>query len=185
MSALQKEQITKAVQLLQNGEVVAYPTEAVFGLGCDPFNEQAMQKLLHVKQRPLEKGVILIASKIEQIMDLVELENQPWQQQVEDSWPGPVTWVLPVKKALPNWITGGRESLAVRVSSHPTVCTLCDVFAGAVVSTSANLSGQEPAKSCQQIQQIFQDQVYCLDGSLGQLSQPTQIWDAVSLKQIR
>ena len=180
-----QKELKTAVSLLEKGEVIAYPTEAVFGLGCDPFNEQAMQKLLHVKQRPLEKGVILIASNLQQITGLVELTDQAWQSKVEASWPGPVTWVLPVKETLPHWITGGRDTVAVRVSSHPTVCKLCDEFGGAIVSTSANLTGEEPAKSCQQIQQIFQNQVYCLNGKLGQLSKPTQIWDAVSQIQLR
>lgn len=185
MSPTHKANLKQAISLLHKGEVIAYPTEAVFGLGCDPFNETAMHKLFHVKQRPLEKGVILIASGIEQIIDLVEIENQAWQNQVEESWPGPITWVLPVKKALPNWITGGRDSVAVRVSSHPTVRELCNAFGGAIVSTSANLTGEDPAKSCCEIKQVFEQKIFCLEGSLGNLAKPTEIWDAVSQKQLR
>lgn len=185
MSSPQKTPLQQAVNYLQKGEIVAYPTEAVFGLGCDPFNEKAMQKLLHVKQRPVEKGVILIAASLAQISDLVEIENQPWQTQIEASWPGPITWVLPVKKALPNWITGGRDTVAVRVSNHPTVSALCQAFGGAIVSTSANLTGAEPAKSCHEIEQVFKEKVFCLQGALGNLAKPTEIWDAVSLKQLR
>ena len=90
--------IEKAAMLMKQGEVIAYPTEAVVGLGCDPFNEQAVKRLFHVKQRPYEKGVILIAANIEQIRDMVELDDQPWQPPVEASWPGPITWVLPAKR---------------------------------------------------------------------------------------
>lgn len=182
---MQKLTLEQAVCKLKAGEVIAYPTEAVFGLGCDPFNRQAVEKLLHVKQRPLEKGVILIASKIEQILPLVKLQNEPWQARVEASWPGPVTWVLPVKNELPEWITGGRDSVAVRVSSHPLVRALCNEFGAPLISTSANLSGGEPARSCQEVEQIFSGYVDCLDGALGELSQPTQIFEAVSGRRLR
>lgn len=179
------EDIKKAVQLLNQGKVIAYPTEAVFGLGCDPFNEQAMNELLKLKQRPIEKGVILIAADIKQVQGLVEIEGQPWQSKVQAGWPGPMTWVLPVKDAMPGWITGGRETLAVRVSSHPTVKALCEAYGGPIVSTSANLTGEEPAKSCQQIKAYFADQIFCLNADLGELAQPTQIWDARSKTRLR
>ena len=177
--------ISQATKLLKQGDVVAYPTEAVYGLGCDPFNESAMTKLLHVKQRPLEKGVILIASTVEQILPLVRLNGEPWEEKVLQNWPGPFTWVLPVQKSLPNWITGGRETVAVRVSDHQGVKQLCDAFSGAIVSTSANLTGGEPARSCAEIADYFGVNFPCLEGSLGRLKQPTQIWDAQSLKRLR
>jgi L-threonylcarbamoyladenylate synthase len=94
------------------------------------------------------------------------------------TWPGPVTWILPTKTNLPAWITGGRNTVAVRVSNHPTVQALCTACGHAIISTSANPSGQPPAKSCAQVAQYFQHQVDCLDGALGNLSQPTQIIDA-------
>ncbi|MBN2646833.1 MAG: threonylcarbamoyl-AMP synthase [Thiotrichales bacterium] len=177
--------LSEAVAQLQAGKVIAYPTESVFGLGCDPFNPQAMQTLLHVKQRPLEKGVILIAAEIEQILPLVRLQGEAWQLQVEATWPGPVTWVLPVQNRIPDWITGGRATVAVRVSAHPLVQQLCRAFAGPLVSTSANLTGAEPARSCREIEQIFLGQLDCLAGDLGQLSQPTQIFDAQSGHRLR
>ncbi len=179
------QQIHTAIQLLQEGDVIAYPTEAVFGLGCDPFNRQAVEKLLHVKQRPEEKGVILIAASLEQVLPMVELTSTPWESRVLETWPGPFTWVLPVKGALPEWVTGGRNTVAVRVSNHPLVKALCEAFGGPIVSTSANLSGEPPAKSCAQIKQYFKDDVYCIDAALGDLQQPTQIWDAVSNRQLR
>lgn len=177
--------LAQAVKQLQAGRVVAYPTEAVYGLGCDPFNQAAMQTLLHVKQRPLEKGVILIAADIEQILLLVKLQDEEWQEAVEKTWPGPVTWVLPVKENLPDWITGGRDTVAVRVTAHQGVQQLCKAFGGPLISTSANLTGSEPARSCLEIEQIFADQIDCLQGELGQLSQPTKIFDAQSGKQLR
>ncbi len=179
--------ITQAVKILQAGGVIAYPTEAVYGLGCDPFNLQAVEKLFHVKQRPVEKGLILVAASVEQISCYVELEDAPWEAEVLASWPGPVTWVLPVKATanLPDWITGGRKTVAIRVSDHPTVQALCIAFGKPIVSTSANLTNQTPASSCAEIKQIFQDSVWCLEGELGDLSQPTQIKDALSGQILR
>lgn len=180
-----KDALQQAVELLQAGEVIAYPTEAVYGLGCDPFNETAVYKVFHVKQRPLEKGVILVAATVEQIESYVQLKGTPWEEKVLNTWPGPYTWVLPLKHAMPEWITGGRDTVAIRVSAHPTVQALCRAYGGPIVSTSANRSGQPPAKSCAEIQKVFADKVFCVDGELGQLDKPTQIWDAVSERQLR
>jgi len=176
----QSANISLAVTALKAGEVVAYPTEAVYGLGCDPFNQQALEKLFHVKQRPIEKGVILVAASVEQVLPYVELMDTDWQQSVLDSWPGPVTWVLPLKKALPDWITGGRNTVAIRVSDHPIVHALCSAFDSPIVSSSANLSGHTPAKSCAEITKVFGDSLLCVEGALGNLDKPTQIRDAVS-----
>lgn len=177
-----KTNLANAVGKLQAGDVIAYPTEAVYGLGCDPFNLLAVEKLFHVKQRSVEKGVILIAASVEQVSAYVELQGCAWETEVLASWPGPVTWVLPVKQSanLPEWITGGRNSVAIRVSAHPVVQALCHAFGQAIVSTSANLTAQQPARNCTEVKQFFQDSVYCLEGDLGALSQPTQIRDAVT-----
>lgn len=177
--------IEQAVKALRSGEIVAYPTEAVYGLGCDPFNQKSVEQLLHVKQRPLEKGMILVASNIAQISDFVRLEGELWQDRVLKTWPGPYTWVLPLKKSLPVWITGGRETLAVRVSNHPIVETLCNAFEGPIVSTSANPSSLEPARSCEEVFHYFGERFFCIQGELGSLQQPTQIWDAQSNQQLR
>lgn len=182
-----KTNIVEAVKVLQAGGVIAYPTEAVYGLGCDPFDLQAVKKLFHVKQRPIEKGVILVAASVEQISSYIELQDTSWETEVLASWPGPVTWVLPVKATanLPDWITGGRKTVAIRVSAHPTVQALCGAFGGPIVSTSANLTNQKPALSCDEIKQVFGSSVWCLEGELGELLQPTQIRDALSGEVLR
>lgn len=185
LSSISIEALPAAVALLHAGEVVAYPTEAVYGLGCDPFNEAAVQTLFHVKQRPVEKGVILVAASIEQVAPYVQLLGMPWEQNVLATWPGPVTWVLPLKQPLPDWITGGRDTVAIRVSAHPLVQALCEAFGQPIVSTSANLSTRPPAKSCDEVKRVFADAVFCLEGELGQLDQPTQIWDAQSGARLR
>ncbi|WP_319380591.1 L-threonylcarbamoyladenylate synthase [Thiomicrorhabdus sp.] len=172
--------IELAVKRLREGEVIAYPTEAVYGLGCDPFNFSAVEKVFHVKRRPIDKGLILVAASVEQIFDYVELQGMSWEKDVLASWPGPVTWVLPVKEGIPEWISGGRKTLAIRVSAHPMVQELCSQFGKPIVSTSANLTSQPPAKSCDEIVQVFEDQVFCVPGELGNLSKPTRIIDAQS-----
>lgn len=180
-----QQQIKQAALNLKQGKVVAYPTEAVYGLGCDPFNQQAVEHLFHVKQRPMEKGVILVAASVEQIAPWVKLCGYDWQDAVLNTWPGPVTWVLPLEKSMPDWITGGRDTVAIRVSDHPVVQQLCTEFDGPVVSTSANITQQLPAKSCEQVQNVFADKVFCIDAPLGQLTQPTQIRDAQTGKVLR
>ncbi len=185
LSSKIQQQVNQAVLYLQQGKTIAYPTEAVYGLGCDPFNEKAVADLFHVKQRPLEKGVILVAASVAQITEWVELDGASWQQQVLETWPGPVTWILPIKKPMPDWITGGRDTVAIRISSHPIVQALCKQFSGPIVSTSANISSQPPAKSCEQIIKVFDDKVYCVDAELGGLDQPTQIRDARTAQVLR
>ncbi|MDX1352319.1 MAG: Sua5/YciO/YrdC/YwlC family protein, partial [Thiomicrorhabdus sp.] len=112
-----------------------------------------------------------------------------WEQSVLQSWPGPVTWVLPLKsgtqKRMPDWITGGRDTVAVRVSDHPVVQQLCLAFDGPIVSTSANISNQPPAKSCQEVAEIFNKSVFCVAASLGTLNKPTEIRDARTGRVLR
>lgn len=140
--------IASCVALLHRGGVLAYPTEAVWGVGCAPFDGEAVHRLLAIKHRPVDKGLILVASVATQFDALVDwtalsVDNQA---QVRESWPGPHTWIVPATAEVPIWITGGHRSLAVRVSAHPQVAGLCAAFGGPIVSTSANLTG-EPAPS--------------------------------------
>ena len=180
-----QNQINLAVKKLRKGETIAYPTEAVYGLGCDPFDEKAVKDLFHVKQRPMDKGIILVAGSVEQIESWVELLDTPWEQTVLSTWPGPITWVLPIKKPMPNWITGGRNTVAIRVSNHPVVNALCEKFAGPIVSTSANITGHFPAKSCQEVVEFFGANVFCIEAELGGLNKPTEIRDSISGQIIR
>lgn len=138
--------IPAAAALLARGGVVAYPTEGVWGLGCDPFDRVAVTRLLDIKQRPIDKGVILIAGALAHLDAIVDWTRLPdaARQRVTGSWPGPNTWVVPARADVPAWITGSHASVAVRVSAHADVVALCAAFGGALVSTSANLTG-EPA----------------------------------------
>lgn len=176
----------EAADWIRNGGVLAYPTEAVYGLGCDPFNEIAFQRLLALKGRPLEKGVILIASRVEQVADLVDLYERSWAEAVLQSWQedSAVTWVLPAKMTVPSWVTGGRETVAIRVTRHPQVQALCDVLGGPVVSTSANVSGEEPIRSEAACLAAFPE-VPVLIGQVSGAAAPSEIWEAETGRRLR
>lgn len=176
------------VQALHQGEVIAYPTEGVFGVGCDPDNLDAIDKLLTLKQRPIEKGLILIAANYQQLQPYID-DNQLSAEQLEtvkSSWPGPVTWVMPVKEGASSHLTGQFNSIAVRVTDHPLVQKLCLAFGRPLTSTSANLTGLEPCRTTEEVEQQLGDKlVAILDGKVGGRTQPTEIKDAKTSKVLR
>lgn len=178
--------LRNATRILRAGGVIAYPTEAVYGLGCDPRNSDAVAALLEIKQRPWQKGMILIAASFEQLQPYLAPLNSELQSKLSETWPGPVTWLLPAAPTAPWWITGEHNTIAVRVTDHPLVVELCNQFGSAIVSTSANLAGQPPAKSIHQIQKHFDNRLdYILHGSLGGRERPSEIRDGLTGKVIR
>jgi len=175
-----------ARRTLQAGGIVAYPTEAVYGLGCDPLNPHSVMRLLAIKQRPWQKGLILIASERHQLDPYLETVTAGIEEQLDQTWPGPVTWLLSARPDVPRWLRGEHDTLAVRVTGHPVAAALCEAFGGPIVSTSANLAGHEPARSPLRVQCELGGQVdYILHGPLGELAQPTEIRDARSGRIIR
>lgn len=172
---------------LNNQQVIAYPTEAVFGLGCDPDSEQAVNALLALKQRPWEKGLILIAADYQQLLPYIDDSalSEPQRAAIFASWPGPVTWVIPARPETPRLLTGRFSSLAVRVSDHPLVQQLCRQYGKPLVSTSANLSGQEPCRNADEVMQQFGAAFPVLVGSVGGRLNPSEIRDALTGEQIR
>lgn len=179
--------VNEIITLIKQQEVVAYPTESVFGLGCDPDSQQAVEALLQLKRRSWEKGLILIAANYQQLLPYIDdsqlTESQ--QQQMFDSWPGPVTWVVPAKKNTPNWLTGQFRGIAVRVSNHPLVKDLCQLYGKPLVSTSANLTGYPPCRTTEEVWEQFGKDFPVLSGSVGDQINPSQIRDIISGKLIR
>ncbi len=172
--------------MLHAGGLIAYPTEAVYGLGCDPMNYDAVERLLLLKHRPWQKGVILIAASIEQLAPYILPIAPEHQATLDATWPGPNTWLVPASDACPPWIRGNHTTVAVRVSAHPLVQQLCSAFGGAIVSTSANLAGKLPARSALQVQLGLGGNVdYCLHGELGGADQPTTIRHLISGEVVR
>jgi len=174
-------------QMLQQGELIAYPTEAVYGLGCDPDNEASVLKLLALKKRPIEKGLILVAKTYSQLLPYVDDAKIPMYMRTEifSSWPGPVTWLLPAAKQCPKWVTGNSDLVAVRVSQHLVINQLCELFGKPLISTSANASGVNPAMNSEQLYQQFDKTLLLVDGALGGANKPSQIRHGISGQTIR
>ncbi|MFC3033202.1 Sua5/YciO/YrdC/YwlC family protein [Pseudoalteromonas fenneropenaei] len=181
MKELLSSEISAACELLSQGGVLCYPTEAVFGLGCDPQNEAAVAKILALKQREIGKGLILIAANYGQCLRFVADEKIAMDKRAEifSAWPGTTTWLLPAEAHTPYWLRGDHDTIAVRVTDHPIVKQLCLQFNGAIVSTSANPAGLPAATSLAAAQQYFADRVDgYLVGELGNALRPSQIKDA-------
>ena len=177
-----------AAQVLRDGGVLAYPTEAVWGLGCDPFAEAAVLRLLAIKQRAVDKGVILVAADIAQFDGLIDWSRLPRERidAVQATWPGPRTWIVPATARVPKWITGAHDGVAVRVSDHPDVVALCRAFGGPVVSTSANLAGEPPAFAFDALSRAVLARVDAvMAGETGGLRAPTAIRDAATDTELR
>ncbi|MGO4551098.1 L-threonylcarbamoyladenylate synthase [Lysobacter sp. 2RAF19] len=177
-----------AATLLRGGGVLAYPTEAVWGLGCDPFDEAAVMRLLAIKQRPVDKGVILVGADVSQFDDLLAWDALPRERAdlVRAQWPGPRTWIVPVTSRVPRWITGTHSGVAVRVSDHPEVVAVCLAFGGPIVSTSANLAGEPPAFTFDALSTAVLAQVDGIGaGETGGLRAPTAIRDAATGAELR
>ncbi len=180
------QRLQAAVSALRRGGVIACPTEAVWGLSCDPGNETAVTRLLALKGRPVAKGLILVAAHESQI-DFLLAELSPQQRQtLAATWPGPVTWLLPHRGFVPPWISGEHATVAVRVSDHPVVSALCAAWGGPLVSTSANRAGARPARLAFQVRRFFGDKLdYLLPGRIGASERPTSIRDLLSGQFIR
>lgn len=177
-----------AAASLRGGGVLAYPTEAVFGLGCDPHDRQAFDRIFTLKQRPPTQGVLLIAADFTQIERYVGMTKVPAGvlEQVRASWPGPFTWVFPRSADVPEWVAGAHPGIALRVTAHAPAAALCRAFGGALVSTSANPHGQPPARDLATLTAYFDDTLDgIVDAPLGGAAQPTVIRDALTGAIIR
>lgn len=180
--------LRQAARVLYAGGLIAYPTEAVYGLGCDPANGTAVARLLELKQRPIEKGLILIASKMDQLEPYIDWQalNEAQRARILQSWPGPYTWLIPALPRAPVWLRGQHASLAVRITAHPIAAALCGAAGSALVSTSANLSGHRPARSALEVRQALGDRLdYILPGTVGGATNPSTITDAVTGRVVR
>lgn len=187
---LKKNELNNALKILQSQGVIAYPTESVFGLGCDPDCEAAIQKILLLKQRPAHKGLILIAASIEQLEKYADfsLLTDAQLTEIKKTWPGPTTWIIPSQKNLSKLISGDFESVAVRVTAHPIVRQICTAFDKPIISTSANLSGLEAALNSQQVNNMFKKDPLLnlvIDAPVSGLSTHTAIYDASTGKRLR
>ncbi|RMH13704.1 MAG: threonylcarbamoyl-AMP synthase [Gammaproteobacteria bacterium] len=169
--------IRLAAAILQGGGVIAYPTETVFGLGCDPENFQAIRRLLKIKQRPPHKGLILLASSSGMFAPFVEM-NEKVMEVLETESDIPTTFLVTPAQGCPKWLTGRHETLAIRRSRHPIVMQLCEAFGGAIVSTSANLRGHPPIVQNMALRKVLGDLIDCIvPGRVDAKARPSRIID--------
>lgn len=167
--------LQKAARILNNGGVIAYPTEAVFGLGCRPWDAGAVARILTLKRRDPERGLIVIAAETEQLEPLIDSNCGISMDEVLRTWPGPVTWVIPARHGIPRWLRGTHVGIAVRVTAHPMASELCRLT-GPLVSTSANPEGLAPARTSIRVRAYFRDQLdWILPGKVGDRTSPTLI----------
>lgn len=179
-------QLKAAVSVLRQGGVVACPTEAVWGLSCDPNSEYAVEDLLALKGRPMSKGLILVAANQRQVDFLLSGLTEQQHQTVCASWPGPTTWLLPHRDLVPEWVYGDHATVAVRVSAHPVVSALCTAWGGPLVSTSANPAGARPAREAYQVRRYFRSELdFVLAGKVGAAARPTTIRDVSTGRIVR
>jgi L-threonylcarbamoyladenylate synthase len=167
--------LQQAVISLKAGGVIAYPTEGVWGLGCLWTDEAAINEILRLKQRPLEKGMIVLCSQLSDIERFLLPLSPEHLQQIAQENPHPVTWILPCKLSVAESVRGQHTSIAVRFSRHPQVQALC-AKVGPIISTSANPAGLAAAMSILDVRHYFHDQLsYILPGELGGYSKPSEI----------
>ena len=162
---------------LRGGGLIAYPTESCYGLGCDPRHPRALARLIRLKGRSAAKGLLLIADRFRRLQPFVHALSPADRARMQQSWPGPVTWVVPASSACPPLLTGGRPTIAVRVTAHAGAARLCRSLGMALVSTSANKSGRKPAKTAAECRRIFGTQVRVIAGRIGQRRRPSTLID--------
>lgn len=178
--------IREAVRQIGTGGIIAYPTETLYGLGCDPFNGNTVLHLLALKQRRIEQGLVLVASNFSQLEPLLLPLTPAVRKRVSKPAKNPVTWVLPCLPEMPVWLRGKHPSLAVRVTSHPVAAGLCEQWGGPLVSTSANIHGKRPATSPLAVRKAFDRQLdYILHGRDVATNKPSEIRDGLTGKVLR
>ena len=178
--------VRHASAILASGGLVACPTEAVYGLHCDPLNPAAVLRLLACKRRPLAKGLILVAADADMLLPWLAPLPVAARRRMAAAWPGPVTFVCPAAPWVPDWIRGEHDSLAVRVTDHPLLAALSRRFGGPLVSTSANPAGHRPARTPLTVRRYFDGKVdVILHGPLGGRARPTTIRDVLTGEVLR
>jgi L-threonylcarbamoyladenylate synthase len=149
--------IILAADIIRNGGLIVYPTDTVYGIGCDPFNEKALRRLLKVKGRE-EKPLPIIASSVRSARRVASFTPTELKL-AKHFWPGALTIVLRKKENLPSLVTFGRDKVGVRVPAHPVARSLARLCGGLLIGTSANLSGMAPSKTAAEANQQFGGEV--------------------------
>ena len=203
-SRLITDSTVQAAHWLKEGQLLVYPTESVWGIGCDAYDKEAVQRILEIKQRPQAKGMIVITDSVERLASLLSSLTDEQRAPILKSWQADSghnndddlhykqahTWLLPIPQTLattiPPWITGQHQTVAVRVIAHPVIRQLCEQLVsannpfGLLVSTSCNPSGQLPAVTFNDAYAYFGEQVSYLKAETLGYTLPSQIRDATT-----
>lgn len=175
-------------EVLKSGGIVAYPTEGVWGLGCDPFNEEAVKRLLNIKHREEGEGFIVLASNWGQIYDLIDLKELPKVDQIflTAAWPSHITFLLPKAEQVPNFITGESDQIALRITDFEANKELINAFGAPIISTSANLHGMKAARSLEEVKVYFEGRIEAVfDEQAGNQPNPSKIYDLKNKVYVR
>lgn len=172
------------IESVKDGAIFAYPTEAVFGLGCDINNKYAIQKILSIKKRDVSKGLIVISDNLEKVRDLID--DDYFKILVdENSGSIPTTWLCPVSNLVLPEVTGGSKKIAIRITKHDTSKSLCKILDMPIISTSANIAGEDPITKKEDLKFFLNDIDYIVDGEVGNNKKPSRIIDLISKEVIR
>jgi len=168
------------------GKIIAYPTESVFGIGCDPENEQSINKIIEIKNRGKQKGLIIIADEVKKLSKFIHKDYLDLFIKKSDIESKPTTWIVPSSKHVLNLVKGEDSSVALRITQHPIASRICKYSNKAIISTSANISSKTPAKNSNEILMQFGEEIdIIVDGRVGDSIKPTQIVDLITNKVIR
>ncbi|MDC3386473.1 L-threonylcarbamoyladenylate synthase, partial [Gammaproteobacteria bacterium] len=177
--------LSEFIESVKNGAIFAYPTEAVFGLGCDVNNRIAIQKILDIKQRGTSKGLIVISDNIEKVRNLINDDH--FKLFVQNSGAAvPTTWLCPASKIVLSEVTGGSNKIAIRITRHEASCNLCKLLDSPIISTSANVTGEKPMTNMEEILDYFGNNIdYVINDRIGESTKPSRILDLITKKVLR
>jgi len=179
-------QAYQAAMIIRRGGVIAYPTETVYGLGCSPLQAQALQRIVQIKKRSPQKGLILISHRSELLHRFMGYLSPQQYQQLNTLQTRATTWLVPAAAGISPLLTGGHKTVAVRLSQHPLIQLLSEYLQSPIISTSANISGHDVCRSPLQIKLMFKQQLdKIIYGTVAADALPSRIIDIRSGNIIR
>tara|TARA_B100000900_G_C20443961_1_gene660226 strand:- start:371 stop:916 length:546 start_codon:yes stop_codon:yes gene_type:complete len=171
-----------AHEVLKDGGIIIYPTEGIYGIGCDALNSDSVDRVFDIKGRSTKKGFIVICSDVRYLANIVDNNYMDCQELLDKDF---TTWIIPAHEKCPSWLVT-HNTVAVRVTNHPVIHNLCVGLKGPIISTSANYSNQIYVNDIKKIEILFDNKVDCIvNGKLGGEIKPSTIRDIVTKEVLR
>ena len=171
-----------AHEVLKGGSIIIYPTEGIYGIGCDAFNQKSVNKVISIKGRSNSKSFIVICSDVIQLKTIINENYVNNQELLAKNF---ITWIVPAHQKCPSWLTI-NNTVAVRITDHPVIDNLCNGLNGPIISTSANYSNQSYINDIKKIEVLFDKKVdYIIEGKLGGEIKSSTIKDIVTKEVLR